>query len=115
MRLALFCFCISASPILAGENVLHGELSAHDPSTILQDHGQYWVYATGDGIKSRHSKDLVTWDAGPPVFTNAPPWASQAVPGFKSDFWAPDVIRLRDTFFLYYSVSSWGSQTSAIG
>lgn len=115
MRFALILISLSVSSLIAEENALRGELSAHDPSTILQDHGQYWVFATGDGIKSRHSKDLVDWEAGPPVFTNAPAWTSEAVPGFRRDFWAPDLIRLHDTFFLYYSVSSWGSQTSAIG
>jgi len=27
----------------------------------------------------------------------------------------PDIIRLNGKFFLYYSVSAWGKQTSAIG
>src|SRR5215472_7874242 len=113
--LLLLVVCAAAGLARAGENPLRGELSAHDPSTIVKDKGEYWVYVTGDGIRSRHSKDLVTWEAGPPVFTNAPAWTTKTVPGFRGHFWAPDVIRLRNTFFLYYSVSTWGSQTSAIG
>jgi arabinan endo-1,5-alpha-L-arabinosidase len=117
MRAALLFFsaCAFASFAHAGENTLTGELSAHDPSTIVKDKGQYWVYVTGDGIRSRHSKDLVSWEAGPPVFTNPPAWTTTTVPGFRGHFWAPDVIRLRNTYYLYYSVSTWGSQTSAIG
>jgi len=99
----------------AGENGLKGELSAHDPSTIVKDKGEYWVYVTGDGIRARHSKDLVSWDAGPPVFANPPAWTTKTVPGFRGHFWAPDVIRVQDRFLLYYSVSTWGSQISAIG
>jgi arabinan endo-1,5-alpha-L-arabinosidase len=30
-------------------------------------------------------------------------------------YWAPDVVHLKDQYLLYYSVSTWGSQTSAIG
>jgi len=35
-------------------------------------------------------------------------------PGHKGHFWAPDVIRLRNRYLLYYSVSTWGKNTSAI-
>ncbi|KAG3090487.1 hypothetical protein PI124_g13481 [Phytophthora idaei] len=33
----------------------------------------------------------------------------------KDDLWAPDVQKLGDWYYLYYSVSSFGSQNSAIG
>jgi arabinan endo-1,5-alpha-L-arabinosidase len=36
------------------------------------------------------------------------------VPGHKGHFWAPDILRLRDRYLLYYSVSTWGKNTSAI-
>jgi len=49
------------------------------------------------------------------VFTNFPAWTREAVPGQHGHFWAPDVIRVRDRYLLYYSVSSWGKNTSAIG
>jgi arabinan endo-1,5-alpha-L-arabinosidase len=100
----------SASPI-----DLQGNLSAHDPSTIVKDGAKYWVFATGRGIISLYSTNLTAWQAGPPVFTNRPTWTTNAVPGFRGTYWAPDIIHIKDKFLLYYSVSTWGSQTSAIG
>src|SRR5258705_4004434 len=101
---------VSAAPV-----ELQGNLSAHDPSTIARDGNEYWISATGRGILSLHSTNLTTWQAGPPVFTNRPAWTTNAVPGFRGVYWAPDIIHLKDQYLLYYSVSTWGSQTSAIG
>jgi arabinan endo-1,5-alpha-L-arabinosidase len=56
----------------------------------------------------------VNWTNGPPVFTNVPDW-TKAVPGNRGYFWAPDVVRTTNGYFLYYSVSSFGKNTSAIG
>lgn len=90
-------------------------LSTHDPSTIVKGAGEYWLFSTGNGIVSRRSRDLITWEEGPRVFSNSPAWTTNAVPGFRSHFWAPDIIQLKDQFLLYYSVSRWGVNTSAIG
>src|SRR5262245_52686967 len=49
-------------------------VNAHDPSTIVQCKDQYWVFYTGRGVQSYHSKDLVTWERGPRIFTQPPPW-----------------------------------------
>ena len=88
----------------------------HDPSTIVKYGQEYWTFYTGRGVPSYHSKDLVKWESGPPVFTNAPAWTDQAVPGHRgSYFWAPDIIHLGDRYFLYYSVSTFGKRVSAIG
>ena len=91
------------------------DVSVHDPSTIVQCKDEYWVFATGRGIVSRHSTNLIHWTAGPPVFTNIPSWTTNAVPGNHGHFWAPDVIHLRNRYLLYYAVSTWGKNTSAIG
>jgi arabinan endo-1,5-alpha-L-arabinosidase len=87
----------------------------HDPSTIVKCNNEYWHFATGMGVISRRSKDLVNWANGPRVFTNAPVWTTDAVPGNRGYFWAPDVIFLTNRYLLYYSVSSFGKNTSAIG
>lgn len=44
----------------------------HDPSTIVKCKDEYWVFYTGRGVPSYHSKDLAKWEFGPPVFTNVP-------------------------------------------
>jgi arabinan endo-1,5-alpha-L-arabinosidase len=89
---------------------------AHDPSTIVKCKDEYWVFCTGRGLPSYRSKDLRTWEPGPHVISNAPPWAAEAVPqNSGSDFWAPDIIHLGDRYLLYFAVSTWGKNTSAIG
>jgi arabinan endo-1,5-alpha-L-arabinosidase len=89
---------------------------SHDPSTIVRCKEKYWVFYTGVGIPSYYSTDLVKWEAGPRVFTNAPAWVADAVPeNRRTHFWAPDVIHAGGRYLLYYSVSSFGKNTSAIG
>jgi arabinan endo-1,5-alpha-L-arabinosidase len=74
------------------------------------------MFATGRGAPSFHSKDMKTWEPGPPVITERPEWVAQAVPGARgTNFWAPDVIHRGDKYYVYYSVSTFGRNTSAIG
>ena len=87
-----------------------------DPSTIVKCKDEFWVFYTGRGIPSFHSKDLVKWEPGPPVFQTAPEWIAAAVPENRNmSYWAPDIIHLGDRYLLYYAVSSFGKITSAIG
>jgi hypothetical protein len=94
---------------------LRGYLSAHDPSTLTLCNGRYYQYWTGQGILMKSSADKVFWSPGPAVFANAPAWTSNAVPGFTGLFWAPDVLYFNGVYHLYYAVSTFGSQVSAIG
>lgn len=94
---------------------LRGNLNAHDPSTIIRCNDRYYTFYTGPGIRSKWSADRIFWNEGPPVFTNAPAWTTNAVPGFDGTFWAPDIAFFNGKYHLYYSVSTWGSQVSAIG
>jgi arabinan endo-1,5-alpha-L-arabinosidase len=92
-------------------------LACHDPSTIVQCKDEFWVFYTGAGVRSAHSKDLIHWQPGPRRGTiSAPPWVASAVPNnWGNDFWAPDVMKVGDRYLLYYAVSSFGSPVSAIG
>ena len=97
---------------------LTGTQNAHDPGTLTKDGDTYFNFTTGTGIWYSTSTDLVNWTAGPaPVFaSNAyPSWIHNVVPNFTGSFWAPDVIYMNGYFYLYYSVSSWGTSNSAIG
>src|SRR5579862_6760051 len=92
------------------------DVRVHDPSAITKGKDEYWMFYTGRGIPSYHSKDLVKWEHGPSVFTNAPAWTARAVPrNHWMYYWAPDIIHLGDRYFLYYAVSSFGRNDSAIG
>ncbi len=94
---------------------LQGDLRIHDPSTLIRCSDRYYVFGPGPGILSKSSADLVTWTAGPRVFATPPAWTTNTVPGFRGSFWAPDVFFTNRTYWLFYSVSTWGSQTSMIG
>ncbi|MDO8543171.1 MAG: family 43 glycosylhydrolase [Opitutaceae bacterium] len=91
------------------------DIRTHDPSTLANSKGEYWLFHTGRGVPSWRSKDLHTWTEGPPVFQTSPAWVAEAVPENRNlNFWAPDIIKVANRFFLYYSVSSFGKRTSAI-
>jgi arabinan endo-1,5-alpha-L-arabinosidase len=109
----------AASVACARDNTpvaLHGGRNkvVHDPSNIVSCKDEFWLFCTGRGVKSLRSKDLERWEDGPPVFGTFPQWIYDIVPSQRGHFWAPDVIRLRDRYLLYYSVSSWGKNSSAI-
>jgi len=87
-----------------------------DPSSVVKCKDEYWVFYTGRGIPTFRSKDLVKWERGPAVFPAAPEWIAKTVPENRGlSYWAPDIIKVGDRYFLYYSVSSMGKMTSAIG
>lgn len=104
----------SAREVQAAASTNASWLRVHDPSTIVRCKDEYWLFSTGTGVLSRHSKDLAKWEAGPPVFSEYPKWFQDFVPGHRGHLWAPDVIRLDGSYLLYYSISLWGKNTSAI-
>lgn len=101
--------------LCAAPPALRGSLGIHDPSAVIQCEGRYYVFATGQGIISKSSADGIYWVTGPTVFANYPSWATSAVPGFTGYFWAPDISYFNGLYHLYYAVSTFGSQVSAIG
>lgn len=93
---------------------LRTNISVHDPVMIKQD-SVYHLFATGVGIASWSSTDRVHWKQEKPVFDAPPQWAVDAVPGFKGHIWAPDISFYNGLYYLYYSVSAFGKNTSCIG
>jgi arabinan endo-1,5-alpha-L-arabinosidase len=89
-------------------------MMVHDPVGILAD-STYHIFATGMGIDHWTSKDLHIWKRQPAVFAQAPEWAVKSIPTFKGHIWAPDVVKYRDEFLVYYSVSAFAKNTSSIG
>ena len=94
---------------------LRGNLGSHDPGTIIRCKDRYYLFSTGRGINSKWSTNKLFWSTGPRVFTNAPAWASGTVTNFDGNIWAPDILLVNGRYCLYYAISSWGSQMSAIG
>jgi arabinan endo-1,5-alpha-L-arabinosidase len=106
----------SSSITAAAPLDLTGVTGAHDPSTLEQYATNGYIYfCTGQDIVSRTSSNMTHWNNGPAVFSTIPAWTTEAVPGFTGDFWAPEVSYFDGIYHLYYAVSTFGSQVSAIG
>ena len=86
----------------------------HDPVLIRQD-STWYLFCTGFGITVYSSKDRTTWKREKPVFAQAPEWAVKAIPGYRGHTWAPDISYHNGLYYLYYSVSAFGKNTSCIG
>lgn len=95
-------------------NPLKGDLGVHDP-VMIKEGSTYRIYFTGMNIASKSSTDRITWrnsSSGLP----SPSWISTYVPANNGrDFWAPDISFRNGKYWLYYSVSTFGKNTSAIG
>ena len=89
-------------------------ISVHDPVMIRQN-GTYYIFHTGQGIAVWSSKDMLNWKREKSVFAKPPAWTLEVVPGFRGGMWAPDISEHDGKFYLYYSVSAFGKNTSAIG
>lgn len=92
----------------------HIDVSVHDPVMIQQD-DTYYLFSTGKGIKVYASTDMKQWKRLDPALKSIPDWVYDVVPDFRGSFWAPDIAYHNGTYYLYYSVSSFGRNTSAIG
>lgn len=90
------------------------DIRVHDPVMIRQG-DTYYLFCTGMGISVYSSRDMKQWNKEKPVFETAPLWAVNAIPGFKGHIWAPDISFHHGQYYLYYSVSAFGKNTSCIG
>ncbi len=94
-------------------------VGAPDP-TVVATTGRdgkpvYFVAATGRGVQLLRSTDLRRWEPAGQVFDRGvPEWARREVPGTRG-IWAPDLSYHDGLYYLYYSVSTFGSQRSVIG
>ncbi|MCR8667350.1 arabinan endo-1,5-alpha-L-arabinosidase [Aestuariibaculum sp. M13] len=90
------------------------DIRVHDP-VVIQQGDTFYLYCTGRGISCFSSKDLKNWKKEPSVFPEKPDWTDQVVQDFKNHIWAPDISFYNGTYYLYYSVSAFAKNTSAIG
>ena len=90
----------------------------HDPA-IIKEKDTYYVFCTGrrpggGNIPIRTSKDLHKWTLSGAVFDKLPEWCRKEVPAAGAA-WAPDISFYNGKFHLYYAVSTFGRNASAIG
>jgi arabinan endo-1,5-alpha-L-arabinosidase len=98
--------------------ILEGDISPiHDPA-MIREGANYYVFATnrfqGKLVPMFCSPDLRHWRFCGNVFDTVPEWALKEVPGARG-IWAPDIALVNGRYFLYYSVSTFGSNRSVIG
>lgn len=87
----------------------------HDP-VMARERGLYYLLSTGHGLQWATSADRKTWVVqSTPFIEQMPQWTRDSVAGFQNHVWAPDVIRWHDRWWLSYSCSTFGKNTSAIG
>ncbi len=123
LRAWLFIALVAATPAAAAEAqpVLTGDIRIHDPSIIEVD-GSYVAFQTGQeggvyrgAIRLKTSPDGIAWTDAGAIGKGLPKWVRQTLGYQPPNIWAPSVSRHGDRFNLYYSVSSFGINTSAIG
>ena len=90
------------------------DVPVHDP-VMIREGCTYYLFATGLGVAVWSSPDRVHWTREKPVFAAPPAWAVAAVPTFKGHIWAPDISQHAGRYYLYYSISAFGKNTSCIG
>lgn len=94
-----------------GPGAVSGSTSIHDPAMLKRSDGRYYVY--GSHNASLTSTDRIAFSDGGAIFASVPDW----VYGYNSDgdIWAPDVAYQGGRYLMYYTASSFGVNTSAIG
>lgn len=89
-----------------------GDMSVHDPSMVKVG-SQYLVASTHNQVELRVSDDRINFRRLGPAFRSVPAWWSRF--SSSNDVWAPDVSFHNGKYWMYYSVSSFGSNNSGIG
>ncbi|HOM61665.1 MAG TPA: arabinan endo-1,5-alpha-L-arabinosidase, partial [Anaerohalosphaeraceae bacterium] len=97
---------------------LEGDLAVHDPA-IIKEGDTYYLFCTGGSRRTgyvpiRCSPDLRHWELCGYVFDKLPEWAPVEIPGTRG-VWAPDISYFNGKYHLYYSISTFGKNNSAIG
>ncbi|WP_347332273.1 arabinan endo-1,5-alpha-L-arabinosidase [Marinimicrobium locisalis] len=92
------------------------QVSIHDP-VMAKEGDTYYLFSTGPGITIYNSEDMVHWQRQGRAFKGEPDWAKDVAPEFNGHLWAPDIIYNEETekWYLYYSVSAFGKNTSGMG
>ncbi|MDQ0223750.1 arabinan endo-1,5-alpha-L-arabinosidase [Metabacillus niabensis] len=108
-------------------DIIHDETkwstnNTHDAEIIKVD-GWYYTFSTDymvagtplPGIQIRKSHDMIEWEFVGRVFDDLSTEAKAWTNGNTTTFWAPDVVEMNGQFYLYYSVSQFGTRNSYIG
>jgi arabinan endo-1,5-alpha-L-arabinosidase len=103
----------SCSSAYSNPQPCSGDCFAHDPGLCRRaSDGMYFRFNTGNEIGIWKSSSLNgPWTYQGKTLPNGSPINLAG----NKDLWAPDVSPVGDTYYMYYSVSTSGSHSSAIG
>jgi arabinan endo-1,5-alpha-L-arabinosidase len=112
----IFVFATFNVPAQDTINPLKGDIRVHDPVMIKQG-DTYHIFATGQGISTKTSRDKIHWVKDSSVFPKGalPAWHKSDIPDQNGHLWAPDIHYRDGKYHLYYSVSAWMNFNSSIG
>lgn len=117
--LFLICGCGQRAAFQEPEMLaVEGFIGGHDP-VMIKEADTYYIFTTG-GRPGRGftpikcSPDMLNWSACGHVFESLPDWAVEEIPGTQG-IWAPDISYFNGRYHLYYSISTFGRNNSAIG
>jgi len=86
--------------------------NSHDPALIRRSDGTYFRFSTGNKINIASAPSIHgPWTARGSAIKGG----SRIKKKGNQDLWAPDVSKVGDTYYMLYSVSSFGTQDSEIG
>lgn len=86
----------------------------HDPTVIRDDRGVYTMMSTNNMLAIVQSDDLINWTTVDHIFDDLPDWGTQ-MNEEAEDIWAPEIMYMNERYWVYYSISSFGSNNSGIG
>jgi arabinan endo-1,5-alpha-L-arabinosidase len=113
MKTKILAFLLLFAGINITLNAQSVDIVVHDPVMIGHD-GMYYIFNTDYGLKMWSSPDLENWTDEGAIFPEAPEWSFDVNPEFENHMWAPDISYHNGKFYLFYSVSAFGRNTSAI-
>jgi arabinan endo-1,5-alpha-L-arabinosidase len=102
---ALLAPAVAVSLLALPVSALDGDPGLHDPSTVIEAGGKFYVYATGRGLPVSMSDDGWTWRRAGSVMDAVPggrPGPEVVARGGDAT-WAPDIVHVGDKYFLYYA------------
>lgn len=87
---------------------------SHDPGVLRDNRGIYTLVSTNNLLSIRQSTDKSNWTNQGRVFNVVPPWMTGVYGGIEN-LWAPHLAFMGGRYWIYYSGSLFGQNTSLIG
>jgi len=119
-RLVILLLLATAAAAADLQPKLIGDTRIHDPS-VIEVGGRYAAFGTGEqgptrgAVRVKSSPDGLTWKDAGVIGKGVPKWAKDALGYQPINVWAPSVSRRGEIISLYYALSSFGGNASAIG